>query len=237
MQTNYKYNAVISVSDSDMDIAKRLKRDLERYVLPRSMRSIIGGRKRISVCIGVSDETIVQSACMVCICTHTYGLDSRWNDITIFMEKTGCPVIPAIYTDTPVEDLPPPFQIIRTDGEKDQVLGPNFIENNKKNRETLRTLSCVIGVSFRKLREAMAKRNRIRWTLSIAIALIIFFNTVYTVDAWTAANKQHVCPVHTYISATCETPAMCSECGLVEEDSEPLGHSWEDGVCTRCGRR
>ncbi len=34
---------------------------------------------------------------------------------------------------------------------------------------------------------------------------------------------------HTWVDANCESPKICSECGLTE--GEPLGHTWQDANC------
>lgn len=39
---------------------------------------------------------------------------------------------------------------------------------------------------------------------------------------------------HIWVEATCSTPRTCSLCGAT--DGEALGHSYDNGACTRCGR-
>lgn len=40
---------------------------------------------------------------------------------------------------------------------------------------------------------------------------------------------------HTWTDATCDKPKTCTECGTTE--GEPLGHDYQNGVCTRCGAK
>ena len=40
--------------------------------------------------------------------------------------------------------------------------------------------------------------------------------------------------IHSFSPATCTTPKTCTDCGTTE--GEALGHSWENGNCTVCGK-
>ena len=65
-----------------------------------------------------------------------------------------------------------------------------------------------------------------------------------TVDVYAHEYENGVCAVcdkvdleqhvHDWIPATCYDPSKCAECFITEGD--PLGHSFEKGVCVRCGR-
>ena len=237
-----KYDALILFAQADIATAHRLKNDLEKYVLPKSLRPLIGGRRRVSVCIDASDENIANSTCMVCICSEALALDNKDREISAF-KQTGRRIIPLVFTRTPMTDLPVIFKTMHESGEMDQALGPNFSENDKSNRETLRTLACILNIGFRTLREVMRKRACMQRIISVVAAIMIVLIVGYLVDAQVIAatkstsNTNTSCIIHTYTAETCTKSAVCTKCGRVAEGSEPLCHNWIDGICSRCGVR
>ena len=231
---SYRYDALISAAVEDTAIAQRLKQDLEKIVLPKHLRKYANGRKRVSVCMDVTEETIAHSSCMICICTKAYVQTGKDRDIDECKKKEKrC--FPVIYTDHPAEDLPSSFRYSRSDNAVDQALGPNFAENDRKNTETLRTLACILNLPFREVRTAIDRRKRINILLPFLIFGIIAFAIFYVIDEKKTERDVKTCYLHSYSAETCTKPATCTKCGQIKEGSKPLGHDWVEGICSRCG--
>ena len=57
-------------------------------------------------------------------------------------------------------------------------------------------------------------------------------STVGSASETNAANSTESAHLHSYVAATCTSPAMCS-CGATSGSA--LGHSYSNGKCSRCG--
>ena len=66
---------------------------------------------------------------------------------------------------------------------------------------------------------------------------LIGFTVLYIFDDESTRGNVKSCLQHTYSAQNCTEAATCTKCGQVKEGSNPLGHDWVEGICTRCGIR